>query len=361
METTTTTGILTLPNELLSKIIYDALYPSFQTSKARAAAQLAPVCRRFYELVMWHLYTHCYIQFQRYWIDGRLHYPIKFRGFGEDDSTGYRNASKRFENYKNHGKNVKVLTIRRLSNYIGCLGPSYFDAATHEPQMITQHFTTAFPNLKTITLNEIQNDPVQDIYILGSLENILTTLPNLKNLNLHFVITQTYSEELKVLVESQKYLDQEPTPSASAARLQAVKLDVHVRSPFYSDLGIGNWLLSALPPLLQPSFNTINTLTFTVTGHPDPAYAANLPVPAMTTYHPHGLNRNTLNPLNRRFSLSNLRCLKFSVRDDSDTVLTEFVSRESFENVEELEIRDAAHTSQDRVSFGNPMFNVEFL
>ncbi|KAF3177445.1 hypothetical protein TWF225_008431 [Orbilia oligospora] len=343
-----TSGILTLPNEILSKIIYEALRPGFQTSKSQVAVRLAPVCRRFYDIVIWHLYSHCYIQLQCFWMRDLPSCLIKFRGFGDDVRTGYKIASKRFENYKAHGKHVKILTMRRETKYIGDLDFSYFNSMSRDGgrQMFTQPFMAAFPNLKTITLNDRVDDPLPAEYMLGSLENILTTLPGLKNLNLYLHIAHSNSEALKTFVESQKYLDEQPPPPATAARLQAVSIDLSVGTQIFKDLGIGNWLLSALPPLLQPSFGTINSFTFTVSGRPDPRNLYTDPI--STTSH----ESTSLNPLNRKFHFSNLRCLKFSTRGDNVATLTEFLSSESFENVEEMEIKDAAHVSrQELITF----------
>ncbi|KAF3212293.1 hypothetical protein TWF679_006065 [Orbilia oligospora] len=337
-----TPGILTLPNEILSKIIYEALRPGVQISKSQVAVRLAPVCRRFYDIVIWHLYSHCYIKLQRYWNVDHLGYIVKFRGFGDDIQTGYKIASKRFENYNTHGKHVKILTIRREIKYIGNVDFSYFNLMFQDDgrQLFSQPFTAAFPNLKTITLNDRVDDPLPAECILGSLENILTTLPSLKNLNLHLHIAHSNSQALKKFVESQKYLDEQSPPPATAARLQAVNIDLSVGTQIFRDLGIGNWLLSALPPLLQPSFATITSFAFAVTGRPDPRNLYTDPI--STASH----KSTSLNPLNRRFHFSNLRCLKFPMRGNNFATLTEFLSSESFENVDEVEIRDAAPVSR---------------
>ncbi|KAF3211947.1 hypothetical protein TWF192_008980 [Orbilia oligospora] len=340
-----TPGILTLPNEILSKIIYEALRPGVQISKSQVAVRLAPVCRRFYDIVIWHLYSHCYIKLQRYWNVDHLGYIVKFRGFGDDIQTGYKIASKRFENYNTHGKHVKILTIRREIKYIGNVDFSYFNLMFQDDgrQLFSQPFTAAFPNLKTITLNDRVDDPLPAECILGSLENILTTLPSLKNLNLHLHIAHSNSQALKKFVESQKYLDEQSPPPATAARLQAVNIDLSVGTQIFRDLGIGNWLLSALPPLLQPSFATITSFAFAVTGRPDPRNLYTDPI--STASH----KSTSLNPLNRRFHFSNLRCLKFPMRGNNFATLTEFLSSESFENVDEVEIRDAAPVSRQEL------------
>ncbi|KAK6496219.1 hypothetical protein TWF481_002243 [Arthrobotrys musiformis] len=288
------------------------------------------------------MYSNCYVQLQYYQMEDFTTFPVKFRGFGDELRVGHQISAKRFEAYKAHGKYVRVLTIRRESKYIGSLNFSYFDAITQDPPMFSRHFTTAFQNLKTIVIDDrASSDPIPAEYMLGSITNILTTLPNLKDLNLHLYITHTSSEDVKGFIESQEHPETAPI---SVARLQSFTIDVHVYPPVYpiQDLGIGNWLLSALPPLLQPSFNTINSLSFLIAGQPDPGkqyiyYGAG----AGSVRDSHG----TLNPLNRKFSLPNLRCLRMPVFGGDDEVLTEFVTGNSFEKVEEVEVRSVTNMS----------------
>ncbi|KAK6522240.1 hypothetical protein TWF281_002807 [Arthrobotrys megalospora] len=350
MDTAHTATILTLPTELLSKILYHALQPGSKTSKYRVAACLAPVCRRFYGIVIWHLYSRCYVQLLCHWSDCIPSYLAKFRGFGDESRAGYKIAQRRFESYKAHGKNVKVLTISTELQYIGDINFPYLCPVNHDPPTFVSPFTSAFPNLKTLTINDRINNPIPPEYILGSLGNILTALPCLKNLNLHFQIYHTHSDKTKDFIMSQKFLDEQQTPPPGTAKLQALTVDVHLRPQVYESSPTGVWLLAALPPLLQYSFNTLNTLSFTATGPYDPPEDT---VPAFSNLSisaPARGKLGPLNPLNRKLLLSNLRYLKFSVLRDSQKVLTEFVGGDSFENVEEIEVRDVADMRFDKLT-----------
>ncbi|KAK6342059.1 hypothetical protein TWF730_001541 [Orbilia blumenaviensis] len=324
-----TAKILTLPNELLSKILDEALRPSIRLCKPQIAARLAPVCRRFYDIVTWHLYSQCFVQLLWRWSEYAPTCIAKFRGFGEERRVGYKLALKRFESFKAHGERVRVLTIRTETKSIGELNFPRLLPCTNVPRAFTIPFTTAFPYLKVLTINDRGDNPLPEDYVLGSLESILTTLPSLKTLNLHLQILHTESEDLKNWVESQKYHSSEqPTPLVSVARLHTLNIELGIRQNFlsHSEFGIGNWLLSALPALLQPSFDTITSFWFGVSGYLKPVVTEEFP-------------EGTLNPLNRKLHFRNLKYFTTAGGQKTESVINAFITPESFANVQELDIR----------------------
>ncbi|KAK6343680.1 hypothetical protein TWF730_011269 [Orbilia blumenaviensis] len=329
-------SISTLPTEILTKILLYALRPGFKTGKSRLAARLAFVCRKFHDIVIWHLYSHCFVQLISNWRDYRLSHLVRFRGFGEDPCVGCQKALKRFEVYRKHGQNVKILTIRtedqdeRLASMGGDDIP-YFHPMGRDPPSFIDPFASAFPNLKTLTIDDRIKPSMPNGYLLGSIQNLLSTMSNLKNLNLTLNIHYAFSDQTLAFVKSQKFLDGGQHPPPGAARLQSLALDICLRPQQTNNDEIGIWLLSALPPFLQPSFGTLNTFSFTFTRQDKPTG----PNPT--------LNQPTrMNPLRRTFRFSNLRRLKLSALGRGHEVLEEFMEADSSENVEELEIRDAA-------------------
>ncbi|KAK6342061.1 hypothetical protein TWF730_001543 [Orbilia blumenaviensis] len=334
--------ITSLPTELLLPILTDVL--SSRSFKARDVARLASVCRRFYTVVVKYLYSNCDILLHRregYSLFGHAAALPRFSGESVHDTLA--NAGRTLQAYKNHGKEVRILSLKTVrgtaftTQFQPYQGPLKFIPSL---PTFTANLTKSFPSLTNLTIEDtLHTTPLPVETFLEMIQTILKTSQSLKHLCLKLSITR--SSENSTM--SRTLLLQGPSPlypeNLRLSSLESLTLDIHLNAPPprasqarwmhppVRDPQTPIWLLSALPNLFpSQSLSTVTSLSFTVTGHTPPKVLT-------------AANSQIIGAIDR-LSLPALEDLTLSVTTGCVHVFQQYISSPSYRTVRNLEVRD---------------------
>ncbi|KAK6496217.1 hypothetical protein TWF481_002241 [Arthrobotrys musiformis] len=269
-------SITTLPTELLLEILTQVL--SSRSFKARDVARLASVCRRFDDVVVKYLYSNCDILLHRRGglNSGHVITLPRFSGESIDDSLA--NARMTLEAYKNHGREVRFLSLKTTRGTILSSTTPYVGPITSTPTARIPNFTatltTSFKSLTTLSLTDTLTTPLSVPTLISTISTILTTSLSLKHLSLNLTIIRSQES----FEESQSSLLLLPKGD-DVATLESLTIDLQIiperhvpywHRPRPGPQGNPVWLLSSLPSLFpQNAISSTKSLSFIVTGEPD--------------------------------------------------------------------------------------------